>query len=140
MALCCKCPKFCCHLFIRKKKKHAQCFTCILHMSRAMTKWILGHTCSVKDWSAPTIAPGHLRAFTLCLRYSIEAKDTSHRNWKLWSGPEVIKKNSCSAQWSMKFFLPINIKMQFNIYWQEKFHAQLYFAGRKFKLLAVIFL
>ena len=27
------------------------------------------------------------------------------------SGPEVIKKNSCSAQLNMNFFLPINVKM-----------------------------
>ena len=29
----------------------------------------------------------------------------------MWTGPEVIKKISCSAELSMKFFLLINVKM-----------------------------
>ena len=31
--------------------------------------------------------------------------------WTVIPGPEVIKKNSCSTQLSMKFFLLINVKM-----------------------------
>ena len=52
-------------------------------------------------------------ACSFCIPTTVAHKHSIY-NW-IWlnskKGPEVMKKNSCSTQLSMKFFLHINVKM-----------------------------